>query len=299
MNNFQGWIPTPQNEIDAIDRMLGRLHGSPEFSDVAPHLRGFGADVELATPYKSVIHFHAAAFEDEAQTTGDCTSHGGRNASDISRAVEIHQKGELEEWVARGATEIIYSYRGHTGQGMNVGRSIDWLTKFGLMVRKDYGFINLSRYNSSIGASLGRTGPTKQMREEAAKHPVQYYARIRNVEQARAALAAGYGITCGSGYGNNGTRDKYGIARWSGGWNHCMAWGGFWNWKDLYFLVLNSWGKWNRGGMPEWGPIPGGSFLIPSGDAKRMIQTGECWAVGDFKGFPKKQLPDYGTGDFL
>lgn len=299
IQHYQGWIPTPANEQRAVEKMLGRLQGSPEFSDVAPHLKNYGSDKKLATPYKSVIHFHPSAFEDEPQETGDCTSHGARNAADISRSVEIHQHDELEEWVARGATEPIYAYRGHSGQGMNVGRSIQWLTKFGLMVRKDYGFVNLSNYNAYIGSQLGRTGPTKEMRDESAKHPTQYYARIRSVEQARDALAAGYGITCGSQYGNDGTRDQNGVARWNDSWNHCMAWGAYSLFKDLLFLVLNSWGIWNRGGHPSWGPIPGGSFLIPADHAQYMIDHGECWAVGDFKGFPKKDLPDYGTGDFL
>ena len=43
---------------------------------------------KLSTPYKSLLKFDKKAF-DERQTTGDCVSHGTRNACDISRAVEI------------------------------------------------------------------------------------------------------------------------------------------------------------------------------------------------------------------
>jgi len=69
---YTGWIPTPVNEQKAVEKMLSRSQGSPEFADLAPHLKNYGADKKLATPYKSVLHFYPKAFEDESQTTGDC-----------------------------------------------------------------------------------------------------------------------------------------------------------------------------------------------------------------------------------
>lgn len=297
--HFTGWYPTPPDVQAEVEKMLAANQGSPEFGDLAHGIKGFGADIKLATPYKCVQEFSPDAFEDESQTTGDCTSHGTRNSHDISRAFEIVVQGQAEAWLARGATEPIYGMRGHRGQGMNVGMAVKWTVNYGLMFRKKYPFVDLSEYNSNIGASWGGSGCPADVKSEAKKHPCKYWSRIRSVEEARDALAAGMGITCGSNYGNDGRRDSRGIARWNDGWNHCMAWGASWEDDDLYFLVLNSWGVWNEGGHPEWGPIPGGSFLIPSDDAAKMISQGECYAIGDVTGPPPPKLPDYGTSAFL
>lgn len=293
-----GYIPSTEEDLDAVRGMLNVVQGTSEFSQFT-HLKGAGKG-KLSTPYKSVLKFYPKAFEDEAQTTGDCTSHGTRNAADISRAVEIDIKKEPESWVARGATEAIYGYRGHSGAGMSPARATQFCVKYGLLLRQDYGFVDLSKYNSRIGTNWGRSGPPSEVTKEASKHPCMHFARIRSIEEARDALASGYGLHCGSQYGNNGKRDRNGVSQWNSSWNHDMCWGACDDTQgEMYFLVLNSWGIWNSGGHPEWGPIPGGSFLIPSGDADRMIRSGECWAVGEVKGWPPKNLPDYGTGSYL
>jgi hypothetical protein len=284
MTLYQGWQRTPDNVLDK----------QVEFGSL-PHLRGSGNRVQIATPYKSVQRFFAPAFTDEPQDTGDCTSHATRNATDISRAVEIDIKGEPEEWVARGATEGVYGYRGHVGEGMNPGMATEFCTKYGLLLRQPYPFADLSKYDSKIGTNWGRGLPI-QVIEEASKHPCRYFALIRNVDQARDALASGYGIHCGSNYGNDGKRDARGFSRRNASWNHDMAWGAY---DDDGILVLNSWGIWNEGGHPQWGPIPGGSFLVINDEAERMIREGECWAVGNVQGWPRQDLPDYGTGTYL
>lgn len=298
-NYFQGYIPSTPKQNDRLDKFLGRVQGSPEFSDIAPHLKGRGSR-KLSLPFKSVQHFFPKAFEDEAQTGPDCTSHATRNGCDISRAVEMHIKGEPESWLARGATEPIYGYRGHTGGGMSPARATTWVHKFGYLVRKKYPSVDLSKYDYSKGESWGRLGPPAQVREEASGHLFLYQARIRTVEEARDALAAGFGLHCGSQYGNDGTRNSKGIATFNSSWNHDMAWGACdETGDDLYFLILQSWGLWNRGGHPDWGPLPGGSFLIPSRDAEWCIKNGEMFAVGNFDGFPAQDLPDYGAKSFL
>lgn len=285
-----GWIPTPKEQLKRIKFV--------EFSDL-PHLKNRSADKKLVLPYKSVRKFCEDAFEDDPQKTGDCTSHGTRNAADISRAVEIDIDGEPEAWVARGATEAIYGYRGHSDSGMNPGRATEFCTKYGLLLRKKYNFADLTMYNVNVGIKWGKSGPPKEVLDEAQKHPCLYFAKIRNLEQSKDALASGYGIHCGSGYGNNGKRNAKGISPWNDSWNHDMCWGGYEEDDDLNMLVLNSWGVWNEGGQPDWGPIPGGSFLVPSKDARRMIDEGECWAIGNVRGWPAQDLPDYGSSSYL
>jgi hypothetical protein len=64
------------------------------------------------------------------------------------------------------------------------------------------------------------------------------------------------------------------------------------------FLIQNSWGKWNSGGHPDWGPIPDGSFLITADVAQGMLNGRAAYAYSDFDGFPPQKLPDYGF-DYL
>lgn len=291
-----GYEPTPPKQEKYVDELLAATQTSPEYSDFRFLFKGDGAG-KLSVPYASVITFVGNVFDEEAQKTGDCTSHGARNAADISRAVEIHINKEPEDFIARGCTEGIYGYRGFSGAGMNPGKATEFLIKYGVLLRKNYPFADLSNYNPNFGIGLGRSGPPKELLAVAGEHPCKYFLRIRTVEDARDALNNGFGIHCGSNYGNNGVRNSKGICSWNNSWNHDMSWGAADDTgDDLLFMVINSWGpKWCRGGKPEWNvPFPDGSFLIPSRDAKRMIEQGECWAVGNVLGWPKQKLPDYG-----
>lgn len=299
----QGYIPSTPLNLKRLEKLLVPIQGSLDFGDVAAPLKGSGAH-KVSTPYKSVERFAPGCFDKEAQEGPDCTSHAARNGGDIPRAVEIDVKGEPEEWITRGATEHLYGARGHSGKGMQPALAAGFLHKYGHLLRLKYKFADLSKYVYRVGAGWGgRNGPPQAVRDEAAKHPFRYQARIRSVEEARDALANGYGVFCGSQYGTDGKRDKRGVWKFNDSFNHSMVWGaaddGVILTDDLYFLVVNSWGPWASGGMPDWGPIPKGAGLIPSRDAKWMIETGECWAIGDFDGFPARDLPDYGSRTFL
>lgn len=270
------------------------------FRDGAKKIKNSGKG-KLSLPYKSVLKFDKNAYI-ERQTTGDCVSHGTRSACDISRAVEIDIKGEKESWIARGATEAIYGARGHGGQGMSCARAADFVSKTGgILIRKNYpGVADFSKYNGNLGASWGSRGLPDKVIDEADNHQIRTVSLIRTVEEARDALANGYGLAVCSSYGFSNKRDKQGIARVSGSWAHCMAWTACDDTgSEPLFLVQNSWGKWNDGGHPEWGPIPDGSFLITSDVAEGMLKQNGSYAFSDFNGFPPQKLPDYGFVDYL
>ena len=291
---FAGCIFEPEH----MEKFMGELKYA-YFSDADRSIRGTGKG-KLSTPYKSVLKFDKLAYE-ERQTTGDCVSHGTRNAVDVTRAVEIHVGNEREAWIARGATEPIYGSRGHGGQGMSCSRAAEFVSNIGgFLVRQNYeGVIDLSKYNSSIGARWGSSGVPQAVKTLAQKHQIKTVSNIRTVEEARDALANGYGINVCSSYGFTKTRDAKGIARPSGSWAHAMAWiacddtG-----SEPLFLVQNSWGKWNDGGHPDWGKIPDGSFLITSDVAQGMLNAGGAFAFSAFDGFPLQKLAHYGF-DYL
>jgi intein/homing endonuclease len=231
----------------------------------------------------------------------NCVSHGTRNACDVSRAVEIDVHNEREDWIARGATEAIYGYRGFSGQGMSCARAAEFVSKAGgIVVRKNYsGIADFSKYNGNLGAGWGGRGLPDPVIDLANDHQIKTVSLIKTVEEARDALANGYGLAVCSNYGFSNTRDKKGFAKQSGSWAHCMAWiacddtG-----KEPAFLVQNSWGKWNDGGHPDWGPIPDGSFLITADIAAGMLSQNGSYAFSNFDGFPVQKLPDYGF-DYL
>lgn len=270
------------------------------FGSAAPDLRGSGAG-KLSTPYKSVFKLSPQTPYLEKQSTGDCVSHGTRNAVDVSRAVQIDIHGSPEDFVALGATEAIYGCRGHGGQGMNCSEAARFVnSEGGILLRKSYGKVDLSKYNASYGIGWGSRGVPSEILEEGKKHQVKTITQVRNVNEARDALANGYAIAVCSGYGFSSTRDDKGFARQSGSWSHCMAWiacddtG-----SEPAFLVQNSWGKWNGGGHPAWGPIPDGSFLIHADVADRMLRSDGSFAFSSINGFPAQKLPNYGTGTYI
>ncbi len=273
----------------------------PLFGDATGKRFSNSGKGKLSTPFKSVLKFDKKAYE-ERQTTGDCVSHGTRNACDVSRAVEIDVHKEKEGWIARGATEAIYGARGHGGQGMSCARAATFVSQSGgILVRQNYkGVIDLSKYNGNVGASWGGRGLPDPVIDLANDHQIKTVSLVRTVEEARDALANGYGLAVCSNYGFSNKRDKKGISNVSGNWAHCMAWiacddtG-----SEPLFLVQNSGGNCNDGGHPEWGPIPDGSFLIRADVAAGMLSGNGSYAFSQFDGFPVQKLPSYGFEDYL
>ena len=270
------------------------------FGDGAKRIKGSGKG-KLSTPYKSVLKFDKSSYN-ERQSTGDCVSHATRNAVDITRAVEIDVEGDKESWLARGATEAIYGARGWAGQGMSCSRAAEFVSKIGgVLVRQNYkGVVDLSKYNGSLGAGWGGRGLPDKVIDLANDHQIKTVSLVRSIDEARDALANGYGLAVCSNYGFSSKRDSKGFAKTSGSWAHAMAWiacddtG-----KEPAFLVQNSWGKWNDGGHPEWGPIPDGSFLITAETAEGMLNQNGAYAFSQFDGFPVQKLPSYGFEDYL
>ena len=294
-NGFSGCI-FEQHHFDHLMETLKY----PLFGDASQKIKSSGKG-KLSTPYRSVLKFDKKAYE-ERQTVGDCVSHGTRNACDIVRAVEIDINGEREAWIARGATEAIYGARGFSGEGMSCSRAAEFVSQIGgIVVRKNYpGIADFSKYNGNLGAGWGGRGLPDKVLDLANDHQIKTTSLVRTIEEARDAIANGYALAVCSNYGFSNKRDSKGYAKTQGSWGHCMAWTACDDTNgDLSFLVQNSWGKWNDGGHPEWGPIPDGSFLIHSDIAEGMIKMNGAYTFSNFNGFPVQKLPDYGFNSYL
>lgn len=267
----------------------------PYFGAAAPWLKDSGKG-KLCTPYKSVMKLCPTAFGDDRQTQPDCVSHSARNAGDITRAVEIDIKKEPELWVARGATEITYGMRGHCGAGMSCSRAADILTKYGFPVRQKYGEFDLSVYDGRKGNKWCPNNVPKALLDLIKTQVFQTVTLIRSVEEARDALANGYGISICSGQGFSSQRDSKGFCSPRGSWSHALTLGGCDDRNnEMDFILLNSWGAWNSGGHPDFGQLPTGGWLAHAEVIAKMIRGGGTFAYSNFDGFPVQNLPDYGN----
>ena len=272
------------------DKLLGELP-HPLFGVAAPDLYGSGKG-KVALLHNSILKFDPTFGAHERQTTGDCVSHATRSAVDVTRCHEI-VGGQREAFVARGATEPIYGARGHGGQGMSCSVAARFVAhNGGILVRKDYGFIDLSKYNSRVGTNWGRSGVPRQVIDEGKKHQVKTISLINTVDQARDAIANGYAISVCSNYGFSSRRDSNGIARKSGSWNHAMAWISMDDsheiHKETLFLIQNSWGAFNGG--PKRFDQPDGSFWVREKDAAGMLRQNGAWVYSDVNGFPPRKV---------
>ena len=87
-------------------------------------------------------------------------------------------------------------------------------------------------------------------------------------------------------------RDSTGVSYPDRIWYHTFAIIGYDDTKtefnECVYLLANSWGNWNSGGEPSWGPIPDGSFLVLESHLKEMVKFN--YAV-DYKGCRERYCP--------
>lgn len=104
-----------------------------------------------------------------------------------------------------------------------------------------------------------------------AKHITQ----AQTVDEIKDFLYNGYGIVLSTNVGFSDKRDSIGIAYPDRIWYHTMAIVGYDDTRRIYpealYLFANSWGNWNYGGHPDWGPIPEGSFLVTESHLKCIL----------------------------
>jgi hypothetical protein len=294
-NGLPGWQFNPAT-MDAL-MADGK---AMRFAEAAPHLAGIGAG-KMALLWRSRELYDPGAFGQESQTRGSCVSHGSRNARDTTRAVEIHIKGEPEEYFLRGATEPTYAARGSNGEGMDPAVATRFEADVGFLFRQQYPFADLSRLNEDLAnPSL----LTEEVLAACRQHNVGRWIAPATADQVKDLLYAGYALHSGQNFGVRTTSDDRGIAVPSGSWSHDLSTVGFDDTREVYpvgvFLIANSWARWNEKPRtwPEdrYGPWPEGSFWVAEDVyARYFVGSRSIFAYCDIKGVPQKKLPDYGN----
>lgn len=251
---------------------------------------------KLCTPWHYYLRGDRQAMYG-AQKTGDCVSWGIRTASDITRVWEISREGQAESYDRRQATCLIYSGRGHTGQGANSGSLSRWHVETGfalesIIVDADGKEWDLRSYGDyvSLGMRYGRRGMPDALIEVTKKHRMRQTSNVRDMDALADALFNGYGAHVGSGIGVSSSGDP--ISRLRGGWAHNMAIVGFDDTRkhsrSRLFFWDQSWGNWNRiSNIPEeWKPWGQGMFALTESDSWKAVRGGGCWIFSDSDGFP-------------
>ena len=224
------------------------------------------------------------------------------------------------------SSEWYWWWRGYNGDGWSSSSATPVAIKHGSMLRKSYSDlgIDLTKYSYSNTAKYGSRNPPENMDAVGKIHAVTTGATVSSFEELRDALGNRHGITTDGGEGFSSSRDQYGMSRRQGGWSHCYPFIGVdqrpkavSKFGEPLVLNLNNWGKWNSGprdifeSADEYKPdmksllvslglvnpttgnlmIPEGSWWTTWSDVKRR----EMYALAGFRGWTKKQLPNWGN----
>lgn len=206
------------------------------------------------------------------QETGDCVSHGAKNAAIVLIGAECDPSlpdpvsGHVEDWPVvtaeaeqQGvvACEPSYGARGHSGQGASCSVLIRYMTTTGgVHMRQNYPElgIDLTRYTVRLGMNWGRSGTPANVNTEGKKHQIRSATDCANHEICRDFLASSYPIWACSGLGWSSSRDQYGFSVQRGSWSH--------SWNIIAYddrpetvriygypwaLYIHDWGRWNDG----------------------------------------------------
>lgn len=304
-----------------IDEQLDASLELASFSATGLHGTGKG---KLSLPYLDALKHNPQQWPGPAQRTGCCVSRGTVNACIVTIYVEVErgtadpETGEVEgpppdvpdPSQQQFDHAIIYGTRGHRQQGTSCVRIAKAVSDFGGLLPRGrhqidgYGVYDCTKYNDTVAHNFGPMTPEPLLRYAREHAYIRQVTRIRSTDEARDALANGYGINACSGYGFQGERNEHGVTRRRGSWSHAMAWiacddrdWAHQTYGGPLFLIQNSWGKYNSGPRRIYGTqhdIPHGSFWVVQSDAARIIDSGGSFAFSSARGFPARKLPDYG-----
>jgi hypothetical protein len=249
----------------------------------------------------------------------NCVSWGQRNANFCTMVTEAiagipdEVSGKVEECPAVSdlarkngvlSTEAIYFFRstkpGHGWFCHEAARVSQ--TKAGLVLRKEYDGIDLTRYSKDTVNFFNRKSVPSGLAEAFDDNIIREATEIKTFEALRDLLARGFGIqTCGS-EGFSSTRDENGVCKRSGSWAHSMAYLGVDDraWAHSTYggplvLVQNSWNEYMTGPRKIHGvdlEIPRGSFWARWRDVQKRTMI----AMAGANGWARKKLPDWNPG---
>jgi hypothetical protein len=246
-----------------------------------------------------------------AQLTGDCVSWGERCKQDTRRAVEIVTEGQMETYLKRQATCLLYSGRGHTGEGASPVGIANWATKCGILLEdqftdtsgKKWDFSEYSNY-VRIGMQSGRTGMPKAIIDITKKNRVISQSNVRSTDALCDLLFRGYPTSVGFSLDTANVGNPVSRLRGSTAHETCIV--GYddtelgramvkksLGYEDTAIFYDQSWGNWNKlTDVPEeWKPLGQGMYIHSARDCQRHLNEGEAMAcTGGIDGFAAEPI---------
>ena len=241
------------------------------------------------------------------QLIGDCVSMGSAKVCQDQIVIEAVCSGGFEIFEAEVATEPIYAGSRVEIGGGRLGNSDgslgvwaqDWVTKFGVLLRKKYGNIDLSTYSGDRAKEWGMRGRgcPDELEPEAKKHPISETSMVTSVDDAIPLLLNLNGITVASNQGFTQKRDREGFCHPSGSWAHQMCYRGACKTKSgkIGIPEQNSWGDYlGREGevittySGREVKLPPGCFLVEAEVANRGLRQQDSFAHSGIRGWRKQ-----------
>lgn len=235
-----------------------------------------------------------------AQLTGDCVSWGERCKQEVRRCVEILTLGEREGYVKRQATCLLYSGRGHTGEGASPLGIANWATKCGILLEDVFVDANGKRWDFTdyqsyvnLGIQYGRTGLPASITSITSKNRVISQSNVRTKEASADLLFNGYSVSLGFSLDTANVGNP--VSKLSGRTAHETCVVGYddtdlahaickrcLGYEDMLFFYDQSWGPWNRiTELPEeWKPWGQGMYIHSGRDHQRHLDEQEATACG-------------------
>ena len=287
-----GW----KENRESLERYI-REHKNPFVAQQNPQIIGTGAGKKvLLHPFLERL---TGPFRPHNQAIGDCVSHGFSLGVDMLMATQIVMMNKPQIWKGFTASEPIYGgsrveighYSG--GDGSTGHWAAEWLSRYGILLRRKYPGWDFRRYNGKTAARLGDLGCPDELEPTAKLHPVRTTAICTSYSEARDCIANGYPVAVCSNVGfgeGHCRRDREGfLKRRAWPWNHCMLFGGMDDTKRPGLLCFNSWGTdWISGPKREQ---PEGTFWVDADTADDMLKQGDSFALSHLVGFPHNPIP--------
>jgi hypothetical protein len=230
----------------------------------------------------------------------NCVAFGCCRAVEYTMLAEI-TAGENEEFRDL-CTEVNYGGgrievgKGRLGRGDgSIGAwSAEFVKRWGSIDRAEYGKYDLRKYSEERCRAWGASGVPDDLEPEVKKYPISTITLVTTVQEAKKALAAGYGISVASDQGFSYTRDSNGICAPRGSWAHQMCICGYAKINGAtYFRIDNSWGaSTHTGPVGPGNPGPEGFYAAESVIA-RMLAQKDSFAYAGMKGFVPRNIIDW------
>lgn len=287
-----GWIPDPAE----VDRIAG-MQPYPTWSDTpASRITGIPSEVFLWKFYESETGKPWPS-RNQGQV-GSCVSFGTAAAIEASMAAEIFN-GDIEEQRDL-CQEVIYGGSrveiggGRLGGDGSIGAwAAEFVKRYGVIDRGIYGKYDLTQYSEQRCRQWGDRGVPDDLEPAVRQHPVKTVTLITSWEDAKGALAQGFGIAVCSGQGFSMQRDADGFARPSGSWAHCMALLGYQQGRLEGGFICNSWGPSAHSGPLGAGDPPPCGFWAEAQIIEKMLREQDSWAFSVIEGFPLRRIRWY------